>query len=227
MGHLSMLNTYKFLLFGLLIGLISGCQQKPLMPDEVAQEYWKAVKSGNTEQLRNLTVDAANAATDPEISELQLKEFKIKRIIIEEKDAVVEVDLQLAQAESVPVPVNTILVKQNQTWLVDHGTTFASLKTKSDLGNAIAALHQFSRILSRDLDQSLTELEKKAPVIRKDINNLIDKMSTRLPTLKREFQKLLEDIDQSVKSFAEQSHSQDSKPQKQQKQSSGSNSEVL
>ncbi|MCH9699436.1 MAG: hypothetical protein K0U68_15160 [Gammaproteobacteria bacterium] len=222
-----MLDTYKILLVILSIGLITGCQQKSLMPGEVAQEYWNAVKSGNTEQLRNLSIDAANAATDPEISELKLKDFKIKRIIIEDKDAVVEVDLQLAEADSIPVPVNTILVKQNQTWLVDHATTFASLKTKSDLGNAIAALHQFSRILSRDLDQSLTELEKKAPVIRKDINNLIDKMSTRLPTLKREFQQLLEDIDQSVKSFAEKSQSQDIKPKMKRKQSPQLNPEVL
>lgn len=223
-----MINTYKVLMISLLIGLISGCQQKALMPDEVAREYWNAVKSGNTEQLRNLSVDAPSAVTDPEINELKLKDFKIKRIIIEDKDAVVEVDLQLAEADSVPVPVNTILIKQNQTWLVDHGTTFASLKTKSDLGNAIAALHRFSRMFSRDLDQSLTELEQKAPIIRKDINNLIDKMSTRLPTLKKEFQKLLEDIDRSVKSFAEkQQHNQNSNPQIQQKQSSGSNSEVL
>ncbi len=197
-----MQRIHLFLLFGIFI-LLTSCQQKALMPNEVARDYWDAVKSGNSHQLKNLTINDNGTPEDQLIGSLKIKSFKIKRTIIEDQKATVEVDLELDEADSILIPVNTVLIKQNKIWRVDHKTTVASLRNKSDIGDAIAALHQFSRMLSKDLDQSLTQLERQAPVIRKDIKHLMEKLSARVPTLKKEFQKLIEDIDKSVKPLKE------------------------
>ncbi len=192
---------FPLYLFFLIVSIVvlTSCQQKSMMPDEVARDYWNAVKSGDSSQLKSLTTNGRESQEDQMIKAIQLNNFKIKRTIIEESNAIVEVDLDLAESDSIPVPVNTVLIKQNQVWLVDHKTTIASLRSKSDIGDAIAALHRFGKMFSRDLDHSLNELERKAPVIRNDIKHLMEKMSKRLPTLKKEFQKLLEDIDNAVK----------------------------
>ena len=188
----------------LIVTLLASCQQQSVMPDEVAREYWNAVKSGNTARLKNLTINDNKAFDDQLIKSLQLKDFQIKRTIIEKQNAIVEVDLELAETGSIPVPVNTVLIKHNKTWRVDNDTTIASLRSKSEIGDAIAALHQFSRMFSKGLDQSLDELERQAPVIRNDIKELMGKMSARLPVLKNEFEKLLKDIDETVKPLTEQ-----------------------
>jgi phosphate uptake regulator len=174
------------------------------MPDEVARNYWSAVISGDTNTLKSLTINPDDVTEDQLIGSLQLTDFKIKRTIIEEDNAVVEVELQLANTGSVPVPVNTVLVKRDQFWLVDHRTTVATLSQKSDIGDAIAALHKFTRIFSKDLDQSLSELERQAPIIRNDIVNMIQKITERVPVLKKELEKLAEEIDKTVKPLIEQ-----------------------
>lgn len=179
--------------------LLIGCQQNSVMPDEVARNYWNAVQSGNANTLKNLTINNNGVNEERVMSSLRLKSFKIRRTIIEENNAIVEVDLKLEKAGSVSVPIDTILIKQGQSWLVDHKTTLASLRRKSDLGNAIAELHKFSRMFSRDLDHSLDQLEQQAPVIRKSLVELMQKMTARVPVLKKELETLIEEIDKTVK----------------------------
>jgi arsenate reductase-like glutaredoxin family protein len=185
------------------ISWLAACQQAAVMPDEVAHSYWSAIKSGDSSTLKSLTIDSNDVTKDMLISSLQLTDFKIKRTIIEAENAIVEVELQLANTGSVPVLVNTVLVKHNQSWLVDHKTTVATLSSQSDIGDAIAALHKFSRLFSKDLDDSLSELERQAPVIRNDIVNIIQKITERVPVLKKELEKLAEEIDKTVKPLME------------------------
>jgi hypothetical protein len=191
--------------------LFTGCQQKPVMPDEIARNYWSAVKSGDTSTLKSLTINHQDVTEDQLIGSLQLTGFKIRRTIIEDDNAVVEVDLQLADTGSIPVPVNTVLIKQDQSWLVDHRTTVASLRSKSDIGDAIAAFHKFSRLFSKDLDQSLTELERQAPAIRNDIVNMMEKFTERVPALKKQLEQLIEDIDKTVKPLIEKENNHPNK----------------
>ncbi|MEE9425561.1 MAG: hypothetical protein V3V18_11380 [Methylococcales bacterium] len=194
--------------------LFAGCQQKTVMPDEVAHDYWNAVQSGNTSSLKNLTIDPDEVNEGKLISSLDLKNFKIKRTIIEADSAIVEVDLELTNTGSVPVPIDTILVKQDHSWLVDHRTTLASLRKNSEIGDAIAELHKFSRMFSRDLDQSLDQLERQAPAIRKNIVDLMQKMTARVPILKRELENLVKDIDKTIKPLMEQQNQPSQQPGK-------------
>jgi hypothetical protein len=207
--------------------LLAGCQQQTVMPDEVAHDYWSAVQSGNTSSLKNLTVDANDLNEGKLISSLDLKNFKIKRTIIEADNAIVEVDLELANTGSVPVPIDTILIKQDQSWLVDHRTTLASLRKNSEIGDAIAELHKFSRMFSKDLDQSLDQLERQAPAIRKNIVDLMQKMTARVPALKKELENLVEDIDKTIKPLMEQQNQPSKQPKRSYPATPQSNSKSL
>ena len=189
---------FCILLF-LPIVLSASCQQRPMMPDEVARAYWNAIKSGNVNLQNDLSLQE-NASTNDQINSLQIRDFKIRRTIIEGQKAIVEVDLELADTTSPGhLPVDTVLIKQDTVWRVDHKTTMASLQSKNEIENAMTALHQFSKQFSKGLDQSFNELERQAPVIRRDIKQLMEQMSARLPALKQEFEKMIEDIDKAVK----------------------------
>ncbi|MEE9346152.1 MAG: hypothetical protein V3U88_11150 [Methylococcales bacterium] len=186
--------------------LLIGCQQNSVMPDEVARNYWSAVQSGNSSTLKNLTINNNGVNEERLMRSLHLKNFKIRRTIIEENNAIVEVDLELENAGSVPVPIDTVLIKQDQSWFVDHKTTLASLRKKSDIGDAIAELHKFSRLFSRELDQSLNQLEQQAPAIRRSLVDLMQKITARAPVLKKELEILIEEIDKTVKPLIEKHH---------------------
>ena len=190
---------FCILLF-LPIVLSASCQQRPMMPDEVARAYWNAIKSGNVNQQKDLSLQENASTNDQLTNPLQIRDFKIKRTIIEDQKAIVEVDLELADTTNPNhLPVNTVLIKQDTVWRVDHKTTMASLQSKNEIENAMTALHQFSKQFSKGLDQSFNELERQAPVIRRDIKQLMEQMSARLPGLKQEFEKMIEEIDKAVK----------------------------
>ena len=195
-------TLFKVLLI-LLTVIFVGCQQKSVLPDEVARNYWSAVQSGNTNALKNLTINGNVDSEEQLMSSLHLKNFKIRRTIIEDNNAIVEVDLELENAGSIAVPVDTVLIKQDQSWLVDHKTTLASLRKKSNIGDAIAELRKYSKMFSRDLDQSLNQLEQQAPVIRKSLVELMQKITARVPALKKELKILIEEIDKTIKPLME------------------------
>jgi hypothetical protein len=207
--------------------LLIGCQQNSVMPDEVARDYWNAVQSGNANTLKNLTINNKGVNEERVMSSLHLKSFKIRRTIIEENNAIVEVDLELENTGSVPVPIDTILIKQDQSWLVDHKTTLASLRRKSDIGDAIAELHKFSRLFSRELDQSLNQLEQQAPAIRKSLVDLMQKITARAPVLKKELEILIEEIDKTVKPLIEKQNQSPNQTKKRLDKTPASNSSTL
>jgi len=185
---------------------LSGCFE-PESPQDVAQEFWKAVITHNEENVVEYStlVDMQNYTAFNK--KWQGYQAVMGKIIIDGNRAKVETELsQLNDTGKNHHNISTYLVKQNEQWKVDYVRTAESMKADT-FDNFFGQLDELGKKLSDTLKDSSdkfriemqrleNELKTFAQSTGDEANEIVKQYSIEL---KKSIKKLADSIDRALK----------------------------
>lgn len=184
-----------FYLAILLIALIHGCDN-PETPQEVAQNFWNAIKVQDIDTARKYSTVATRDSI--ELSEELFHDAIVTfgKIIIDGSKTTIETTLQTSKNSSEAiVPLLTILKKEEGVWRVDYEETKNTIKDDISLSEMVNDLRKLGEELSNNVNETLSKLKQKIPEIEKKVQNHIKITSKEI---EESFQQHIPEIKKSI-----------------------------
>ncbi|MFK8068425.1 MAG: lipoprotein [Gammaproteobacteria bacterium] len=189
--------------------LLTGCEDEPKTPMQVTQAFWTAVETKNIDQLKNYISEKSLRDEYKTENIIDVSNISFGKIVIDGKLAEVETNVVVESDKPVTVPIDTLLVQENELWKVDYHATIDSIKNTGQLSQIFQELKGFSDQLSKEFENSMEELDKAMPEIEKGISDFGEEMKERIPEIQKQF----EDITRQLERAWEESLQEDQKPE--------------
>lgn len=102
----------------LLVSLVFlvGCGLVSPSPESVAEDFWQAIASGDTEQAKSLATKGSLRRIERMADRMELEDVELGEAIVKEDTAEIETSFE---GETEPVVFTTYLVKTEDGWRVD------------------------------------------------------------------------------------------------------------
>jgi len=177
--------------------LLAGCK-KNLSPIEVADKFWTGMKTNDTEMIKE-TLSRQSIQDLVKMEEiLPVKEFNLTRTIIEGNHASVDTDVIIAADKPYQVPVETVLIKENNEWKVQYKVTVANISSGNQIAKIIGNIDELSEEFSEEMQQSMDEFKKAVPEMKRQINKAQEQFRKIIPQLQDKFEELIREIEESL-----------------------------
>ncbi len=192
---------------------LTACEDEPKTPFEVTQAFWYAVENKNIDQIKQLISE--KSLRDEYLADniVSVSETSFGKIVIDGDIAEVETTVVVESDNPTTVPLDTLLVKENEKWKVDYHTTVDAIGSGGQLAQVIRELRvfgeKFSRDFSKEFESSMDELDKAMPEIEKEISNLSEQIKEHVPELKKQFEELAKQLQEALEESLSEEQAQD------------------
>ncbi len=165
----------RLLIVLLLLNSLAGCMfsSESQQAKEVAERFWQAMIAGDFNKAKNLsTWDSAQYLQYLSSKSVAAKRFEIGEIRVEAATAEVATILYSGDKGDMPIPVRTVLVRDQNGWLVDVQKTMGSMVSGA-MGAVVDQLNNFMENSLKGLDKSLSDnVNKLNETLRKGVEQL-------------------------------------------------------
>lgn len=179
-----------------MVVLAAGCQS-PASPAQVAQQFWAAAVAGDRAQLQALIAPGTGPQSDS-AELLPIRQAVIGEVTISGETARVETTVTVEADPPFDVPLQTVLVRRQQRWLVDYSATVAAIERHGELGQVLDELAGAGEALADQLDRSLNELQRSMPRVRQQLRELEHRFRARLPALRERLEALARELERAL-----------------------------
>lgn len=191
--------------FLLAIGMsLFACGGPSQPPGEVAEAFWEAVLTADSERARALATEASAA----ELGEEDITGWDITvtfgESAVEEAGATVATQLLDPAGKASPVDIDTHLVLEGDEWRVDASRTMAAARARV-AGGFAAEMRELGELLQRELETGMAALSEEMPEIREQLESLGETagelrqtLEEQLPVLQAEIEALMEALESAM-----------------------------
>lgn len=187
----------RILLFAGMCALLLACG-KPKTPQEVADNFWRAVESGNPNQVKKHVSAKDQITMDSLQNIMPITEISFGKIVIDGDIASVDTTVTLEGDRTMELPINTHLIKENKQWTVDYERTINTIVAAGKVAAVINQFKDIGNIVREGIEQSVDELEKAMPNIEKELSNLEQQIQQAVPALKSRFENFSKQLEQAL-----------------------------
>ncbi len=154
-------------IFILSIALSTGCQGST-PPQEVAQNFWNAIKAHDINTARKYSTVSTRDSIDISNELFQYSSLTFGMIIINGDKTIIESTIKTNKSgQETIVPFLTILMQEEGVWRVDYEETKNTIKEDISLSEIIDDINELGKELSRNIDETLSKLKQKIPEVEK------------------------------------------------------------
>ena len=184
---------------GLFLTLVlSACQEQPATPMDVSQAFWEAVKQKDVNAIRQLSITNSIPADLKSEDVVSITNASFGKIVIDGTHAEVETRVTVASDHPASLPLDTVLIQENEQWKVDYQASMSAIYDGSQVSEIIRELKVFGENFSKEFDQSMHELDKAMPEIEKEVNRMGEALKEHLPAIKKQFEDLARELQRSL-----------------------------
>ena len=211
-----MKKTFPRITLILLVSLfLTACEDEPKSPFEVTQAFWYAVENKNIDLIKKLVSEKSlgdEYLGDEYLPDniVSVSEVSFGKIMIDGDIAEVETTLVVESDNPTTIPIDTLLVKENEKWKVDYHSTVGAIGSGGQLSQIIKDMKVFGEKFSMEFENSLNELDKAMPEIEKEISNMGEQIKEHVPEIKRQFEELAKKLQQALEESLAEEKQQDS-----------------
>ena len=192
---------------------LTACEDEPKSPFEVTQAFWQAMENKNVDQVKKLISEKSLRDESLADNIVSISQPSFGKIVIDGNEAEVETKVVIESDNPTTVPLDTLLVKENEKWKVDYHATVDAIGSGRELAQMIQELRtfgeKFSKDLSREFESSMDELDKTMPEIEKEIKNLGEQIKEHVPELKKQFEDLAKQLQDALEDSMSEEQKQD------------------
>jgi gas vesicle protein len=194
MKHRIVLHSLVWVFYSLIL---TGCVAN-LTPIEVSERFWSAVKDKNSKEVKKYI---ATGTLSDDVSEnlLSLDDVYLGRTVIDVERAWVDTTVVISGDDSFELPLETILLKEDDQWKVDYNTTVATLSRSSTVARVMGSIADLSGQFADELDRSLEEIQKAIPEVQKEIERIEESVKYHLPELQQKMDEFLQQLEETLK----------------------------
>ena len=196
----------RILLLAGMCALLISCG-KPKTPQEVADNFWRAVESGNPNQVKKHVSAKDQITMDSLQNIMPITEISFGKIVIDGDIASVDTTVTLEGDRTMELPINTHLIKENKQWTVDYERTINTIVAAGKVAAVINQFKDIGNIVREGIEQSVDELEKAMPNIEEELSNLEQQIQQAVPALKSRFENFSKQLEQALSEPATSSES--------------------
>ena len=165
----------RLLIALLLLNSLADCMfsSESQQAKEVTERFWQAMIAGDFNKAKNLsTWDSAQYLQYLSSKSVAAKRFEIGEIRVEAATAEVATILYSGDKGDMPIPLRTVLVRDQNGWLVDVQKTMGSMVSGA-MGAVVDQLNNFMENSLKGLDKSLSDnVNKLNETLRKGVEQL-------------------------------------------------------
>lgn len=162
--------------------ILSGCQTV-LTPEQVTQAFWEAMAHGDLDTARSLTVSQSRHLLARQ-QRLEGASLETGKVSIEGGNATVATVLTLKRTEKSKIlTFDTVLLKENDYWMVDYQQTLNNLLNQP-FARIFKSLSEIGEAISRELEQQI-------PLFEQQLKAFSEELIRRLEEFRRELEKNL------------------------------------
>ena len=145
-------------------------------PQQVAEGYWQANVTQNSDQLRQYVRESDAEAINPQTDTWQNADVVFGEVIINNNTARVDTTVKLSKNDKpLSIKFATELKKETSGWKVDYQKTADNIKAEQNKDPAAEladSLRALSEKLAREFSDAAKELKKHVPEIKENLNSL-------------------------------------------------------
>lgn len=182
---------------------LSACEDEPRSPLEVTQAFWSAVETKDIRKIKKFITEKSLRDEYKTENIITVSNITFGKIIIDGKKAEVETNVTIESDNPVAVPIDTLLVNENDKWKVDYHATINSISQAGQLSQIFEELKGFGEQLTKGFENSMKELDKAMPEIERDISEFGDQIKKRVPELKKQFEDITRELERAWKESLE------------------------
>lgn len=188
------LNQSNKLLSVCFISLLLAACQQPLLPEQVAEKFWFAVKANNADQIQQYSNVFWQTEMDTLKAVPEFESFTLSTITIQDNTA--EIDTTLINKDtSRPIEFTSYLIRTDTIWKVNFNKTINSIDP-NDPADVIAELSELGELLSDELNESIDELHKALPKIEEELSEFEEKLQEEIPVIRQKIDDLLKNLEE-------------------------------
>ena len=186
------LSYYLIVLF-----MLSGCAAS-LTPMQVSEKFWVAIQNGDGASARKYIAEGTIKSEDATENILPVNTFSLGRTVIDENNAWIDTSVEIAGDRPFSMSLKTVLLKNNNGWLVDYDQTVASISRGGSVARVIGSLSELGDEFYDKLDRSLDEIERSLPEIQKEIETVEENIKQKLPELQRRLDEFMRQLEEAL-----------------------------
>jgi hypothetical protein len=180
-----------------LAAVLAACTP-PLTPTQVTDRFWRAVVSEHPAKLERYVLPRDHALLNEDTTLLPVASYALGRVLIDGDQATVATTITLAGDTPVTLELDTALVREQETWLVDYRRTADALSAQSDLAQVIGQIGALGQTLRQGVEQSVDEMRKALPMIERELSRIEDKLRQEVPALRERFERFARELEEAL-----------------------------
>ena len=180
-----------------ILTTLSGCAAN-LTPMQVSEKFWIAIQNQDSATARKYIAEGTIHTDDVTESILPVNNVALGRTVIEENNAWIDTSVEIAGDRPFSMSLETVLLKNNNSWLVDYDATVASISRGSGVARVIGSLSELGDEFYDKLDRSLDEIERSLPEIQKEIETIEENIKQKLPELQRRLDEFMRQLEEAL-----------------------------
>jgi hypothetical protein len=157
--------------------LALACGVPAASPEQVAERFWEALRTGDTQTARACATAASAPLVDNLLGERRIEEVQLGETLSSERSAIVRTSLVTAtEADRQHSSFDTHLVREADEWKVDASAT------EREMTAAIfaASLRQIGEALGQGVQEFSQALEKSAEEMKQAIHEALEELDAEL-----------------------------------------------
>ncbi len=191
------LSRYPLLLL-LPLFLLTACTEK-LTPQQVAEQFWLAVEKHDVQRIQKLTAKGTISSGDISRHLLPIRNVSFAKTIIDGEQAEVETEVEVMSDKPLRVPLKTLLVQQDDIWLVDYNSTVAAVRVESSLAKLLDKLRIFSDEVKDQVNDSIHQFEQKVPEIERKLEEAEGMLKEKIPEIREQVEEFTRQLEELLK----------------------------
>ncbi len=195
-----------FISFILSITLSIGCQGSTT-PQEVAQNFWNAIKAHDTNTARKYSTVSTRDSIDISNELFQYSSLTFGMIIINGDKTIIESTIKTNKnGQKTIVPFLIILMQEEGVWRVDYEETKNTIKEDISLSEIIEDINELGKELSRNIYETLSKLKQKIPEVERRVKKygetaskeINESFQQHLPEIRKSIEKMGKTLEKEV-----------------------------
>lgn len=191
---------FKLMFLSLVFLLASGCGEDSY-PIDIAEKFWRAVKTKDAETIRKYSSSDSLKTEKPGQDILPLDEITLGKTVIDGDAAWVDTTVTISGDKPFTIPLRTVLLRENKQWKVDYGSTIKVVSEGSSVSHVINNIKNLSKDLATEFNQSMEELQEKIPEMKDEVEQLEESLIEKIPELKKQIEEFVSDLKEAIKEF--------------------------
>lgn len=177
-----------------LVLVFAGCS-KPDTPQAVAEEFWQALAENDAGDIVELSTLSDPSRFDGFGRDWNQGLPDFGRVVIDGKEATVEISLPVEGASAERRSITTYLVLDNDgQWLVDYDRTEKAILNPSPLDGLMGQINQLGDQLRQAFNRSSDNLSERMDSMAKEFEAYSDDATRKAEAVMEDYSRALQDI---------------------------------